>query len=219
MKESKLSDGLQAKVTNTELVEERRGQIVKTAIKLFSRQGFYKTTIQDIAREAGFSQGFIYQYFNSKEELLLYSLRVVLDSYENDIPPRLRGIHHPVDRLCATIAAFCSSVDAHRATTVLAYRSSKSLKPEMQKLVIADETRTNRHIREALDVCFNEGYMIEVNRDIMVYQCLMFAHSWALKSWVYRDKFTIDEYIQEGLKILVRPLLTPKGAEFWSKYY
>ncbi len=219
MTQAKLSDGIQTKVADANLVNKRRNEIAKTAIKLFSDQGFYKTSIQNIAQEAEFSQGFIYQYFNNKEELLLYALRVVLNAYENEVPPRLHGINHPVDRLCATIAAFCTSVDTHSEATVLAYRSTKSLSPELRKLLKADETHTNRHLRKAIDVCIDDGYMIEVNREIMVYQYLMYAHAWALKSWVYSDKMSLEEYIQEGFKILVSPFLTPKGATYWSKYY
>ena len=97
-------------------------------------------------------------------------------------------------------------MDTHSEATVLAYRSSKSLSPELRKLLKVDETHTNRHLRKAIDDCIDEGYMIEVSREIMVYQYLMYAHTWALKSWVYSDKMNLDIYIQEGLKILVKPL-------------
>ncbi|WP_096258785.1 TetR/AcrR family transcriptional regulator [Lebetimonas natsushimae] len=50
---------------------------MKTALKLFAKQGFYNTTIADIAKEMGMSVGNMYNYFPSKEslakELLLYS--------------------------------------------------------------------------------------------------------------------------------------------------
>ena len=39
-------------VTDPKLVGERREQIIRAAIKLFSEQGYYSTTIQHIAREA-----------------------------------------------------------------------------------------------------------------------------------------------------------------------
>ena len=42
---------VQALVTDPKLVEERRGQIVRAAVKLFSDEGYYTTTIQQIARE------------------------------------------------------------------------------------------------------------------------------------------------------------------------
>jgi AcrR family transcriptional regulator len=57
--------------------ETKKTQIMKTALKLFAKQGFYNTTIADIAKKMEMSVGNIYNYFPSKEslakELLLYS--------------------------------------------------------------------------------------------------------------------------------------------------
>lgn len=50
--------------------EERREQIMAAAVKLFARQGFARTTTKEIAQEAGLSEGTIYKYFASKQELL-----------------------------------------------------------------------------------------------------------------------------------------------------
>ena len=56
--------------------EERRESIIATALKLFAEQGFYVTTIPDIAAKVGMSVGNFYNYFNSKDvlakELILY---------------------------------------------------------------------------------------------------------------------------------------------------
>lgn len=50
--------------------EERREQILAAAVKLFARQGYARTTTKEIAREAGLSEGTIYKYFASKQDLL-----------------------------------------------------------------------------------------------------------------------------------------------------
>ncbi len=60
--------------------EERKLEIMKTALNLFAKRGFYNTTIADIAREMGMSVGNMYNYFPSKEslakELLIYTSKV-----------------------------------------------------------------------------------------------------------------------------------------------
>jgi TetR/AcrR family transcriptional regulator, transcriptional repressor of aconitase len=48
----------------------RRTQILKAAIACFSRQGFHRTTMQDIVRQSKLSPGAIYNYFASKEEII-----------------------------------------------------------------------------------------------------------------------------------------------------
>ena len=117
----KLPGHVASVVTDTRLVEERRGQILRAAVKLFSDKGYYTTTISQIAREAGVSTGLIYQYFGDKDDILLLSLKLVLETYEKEIPPRLEGIKHPLDRLCMALWAYCTIVDGLReAITLLA---------------------------------------------------------------------------------------------------
>ena len=53
----------------TKLPEERRKEIIDTAIKLFYEKGYEKTTISDIAKEINVAQGLCYRYFPSKEAL------------------------------------------------------------------------------------------------------------------------------------------------------
>ena len=60
--------------------EEKKLEIMKTALNLFAKNGFYNTTIADIAREMGMSVGNMYNYFPSKEslakELLMYTSKL-----------------------------------------------------------------------------------------------------------------------------------------------
>ena len=57
------------KVSQTHL-DARRQQILDAAIECFSRDGFHRTTMQDIVRQSGLSAGALYTYFNSKEEMI-----------------------------------------------------------------------------------------------------------------------------------------------------
>lgn len=45
-------------------------EILETALRLFTAQGYDETTIAQIAREAGVSQRTLFRYFGTKEELL-----------------------------------------------------------------------------------------------------------------------------------------------------
>lgn len=62
-----------------ELVDERRAQILRAALACLARKGYARTTMDDIAREAGLSKGAIYWYFPSKREMLLTMVREFLE--------------------------------------------------------------------------------------------------------------------------------------------
>src|SRR5262245_58299680 len=57
------------KVTQ-EHVDARRRQILSAALRCFAQDGFHRTTMQDIFREADLSPGAVYSYFTGKEELI-----------------------------------------------------------------------------------------------------------------------------------------------------
>jgi AcrR family transcriptional regulator len=54
-----------------EIRDEKRALIMAVALEHFANEGYFKTTIIHIARHAGISKGLMYNYFKSKEELLI----------------------------------------------------------------------------------------------------------------------------------------------------
>ncbi|MDG4657830.1 TetR/AcrR family transcriptional regulator [Ectobacillus antri] len=54
-----------------EYKERKRELLLESALQCFSEKGYYATTIDDIAAYSKTSKGFIYNYFNSKEELYI----------------------------------------------------------------------------------------------------------------------------------------------------
>lgn len=52
------------------LPSERSTQILDAAERSFARSGFHRTTMQDVAAEAGMSPGNLYRYFPSKDALV-----------------------------------------------------------------------------------------------------------------------------------------------------
>ena len=54
-----------------QLVEARRNQILDSAAAVFAEKGFHRATTKEIARRAGIAEGTIYNYFDSKDDLLI----------------------------------------------------------------------------------------------------------------------------------------------------
>ena len=53
------------------VVRARREQIVEAATRVFAEKGFRRATIREVAREAGISEGTIYNYFEDKDAILM----------------------------------------------------------------------------------------------------------------------------------------------------
>ena len=57
-------------IKRTEIMIDRREQILEAAMICFAKRGFHQTSMHDISAEAGISVGLIYRYFKNKEEVI-----------------------------------------------------------------------------------------------------------------------------------------------------
>lgn len=78
---------------------EKREEIIQTAIYFFGEKGYFSTSMQDIAKECGISKGTLYNFFESKEDLLVQvidsgyqkmmeNIRIV--DYDSSLTPKER---------------------------------------------------------------------------------------------------------------------------------
>ncbi len=212
-----LSDGVESLVTDPVLVAKRRGQILDAAVSLFSKQGYARTSVQQISKKAGVSIGLIYQYFGDKDDILFLALKLVLETYEKHIPPQLAGHEHPLAKLAAALRAYCTVVDSLREATVLAYRATRSLPLNRRIYIENAETRTNQMFRDVIKECANRKLINVPNLELLTYQYVHFSHAWALKQWAFSGRYDLDTYIQEGYKLLVEPFLSETGIRQWEE--
>lgn len=68
---------------------ERREQLLMVARGIFAERGFQSTTMDDIAKEAGFTKPILYQYFDSKtdlyREIVAQTAQKLLDSLQGAV--------------------------------------------------------------------------------------------------------------------------------------
>lgn len=60
-------------------------QILLNAIEVFAKKGLVGTKIRDIAQKAGFSQGFVYNYYKSKDEIFTKIVELAADGAGNSV--------------------------------------------------------------------------------------------------------------------------------------
>jgi len=77
----------------------RKLQIAEAAQKLFLHYGIKKTTISDIAREAGIGKGTVYLDFKSKEEILFYLAGRQFQKMAVVIQNEIQSIANPLERI------------------------------------------------------------------------------------------------------------------------
>ena len=75
-----------------EIRESKKKLIMDTALELFASEGFHTTPISKIAAAAGISKGLLYNYFDSKEDLIKTIIFNGLDNLSQYIDPNHDGV-------------------------------------------------------------------------------------------------------------------------------
>src|SRR5579862_4203780 len=73
--------------------------ILRSAIKVFARSGFFNSKVADIAREAGVADGTVYLYFKNKDDILVSIFNDVMDEALEVGRTRLAELDDPLEKL------------------------------------------------------------------------------------------------------------------------
>lgn len=205
--------GVRSYVGDVDLIRKRRSQITAASIKIFTRLGFHKATVRDVALNANVSVGSIYQYYGDKEDLLYLALREIVTAYKEKIPVALESLEDPLERFLAATRTYCRVHASSSAATVLAYRETASLTEEHRDTIKQLEVETNELIAQCVRDCIDCGVFRDIDVDVFTYQIVLFSHAWALKSWNLKKMMSMEAYIEYGLDILLTGVLTKHGVK------
>ncbi|MEX0365074.1 MAG: TetR/AcrR family transcriptional regulator [Ruegeria sp.] len=120
--------------------DQKRAQILKSAARVFAREGFDRASITQLARECGISKANIYHYYDSKDAILFD----ILETYLRELRDLIYGIEmdglSAAERLHKVVAeillAYQGVDDEHRVQT-----SGMSALPEDQQKLLRSYQR------------------------------------------------------------------------------
>ncbi len=79
--------------------EEKKGEILKAAMKVFAQRGVVKTKMVDIATASGIGKGTIYEYFRSKEDIFAEAFQLIFQGTEEKLGEILQEDLEPEEKL------------------------------------------------------------------------------------------------------------------------
>jgi TetR/AcrR family fatty acid metabolism transcriptional regulator len=78
---------------------EKRDRILRAAVKIFSRKGFFNSKVSEIARAAEVADGTIYLYFRNKDDLLISLFEEKMGEVVADVRRRIAVGGNALDKL------------------------------------------------------------------------------------------------------------------------
>jgi AcrR family transcriptional regulator len=103
---------------SAEHLANRRRQILDAAANCFARNGFHRTSMQDIVRASGLSAGLIYRYFAGKDDMIL----AIVDEWHTTRAAGLEAAGDPLDGYLDLLRAIASpEADQQRKLSMQAW--------------------------------------------------------------------------------------------------
>ena len=93
--------------------------ILRAAIKVFSRSGFFNSKVADVAREAGVADGTVYLYFKNKDDILVSIFNHVMDEALALGRKRLEEVSDPAEKLKRIVQAHLDRLGRDRDLAVV----------------------------------------------------------------------------------------------------
>src|SRR5712672_2474894 len=81
-----------ASVKSERKVQDRRAALVGAATKIFMKKGFHAATVREIGDAAGLTQGTIYNYVRSKDDILYLVCDEAITAYQDAVREALKGV-------------------------------------------------------------------------------------------------------------------------------
>ena len=78
---------------------EKRERILRAAVKIFSRKGFFNSKVSEIARAASVADGTIYLYFRNKDDLLISLFEEKMGEVVADVRRRIAAGGNALEKL------------------------------------------------------------------------------------------------------------------------
>ncbi len=193
-------------VKDQKLIETRRGQIVDAAVRLFTEKGFHKTTTREIANESGFSIGTLYEYIESKEDVLYLVCDAIHTQMEERLREELGTSGSGYERLKRAFEGFIRVIDQLDDKVLIIYQEIKSLPKEPMKYVLNREQEITGIFEKIIQRGIEDGSIQLEERyiNLLAHNIAVLGEMWTFRRWALRKQYSLEEYVEKQTELLLR---------------
>ena len=141
--------------------EKRREQLMKATIRSVAKRGFAETTMADVTREAGLSQGIVNLHFRSKDRLFEETLRYLSDEYETACYKAMANAgSSAADKLRALVNLdFSAKVcDRKKLAVWFAFWGAVKSRPTYLQICAKNDRRYEKMVSDLCQEIIDEGH-------------------------------------------------------------
>jgi len=196
---------------------EEQTKIIEHTEEKFFRDGFYKTTMDEIASELRMSKKTIYKFFPSKDDLVHAIAKFFMNRMKNTILPALNSDKNAIEKLGDLIKILAKASEKISAVRM------EELKRHYPSLWIEiDNFRTEMmfgNITRVIDQGKKEGLFADYPTNIIMNVLVASVRSIVNPDFIMNNNYSIIEAARYAFKIVISGILTDKGKKEFNKSF
>jgi TetR/AcrR family transcriptional regulator, cholesterol catabolism regulator len=178
----------------------RREDVIRVATRLFAAQGYYATTLDQIAEEIGITKPALYYYITNKEDILRTIINKMLEPMQEVVDVGKSGIH-PREKIRKIIKILVKSATESKETTLLAFEQANILPKRSRDALRRRQKEVERTVMQVLKEGIEQGCFV-VSDVKMAGFTILAASNW-LYHWYHPEgKMTPLEIADHCIKLL-----------------
>ena len=190
---------VKTRIKNPKLIDLRRKQIIDGAIKVFTAKGFHAATVREIAEEAGLTMGSLYNYINTKEDIIYFVYDYITKVLRDEVKEAIADMTNPEERLKTALRQNLNSIYENQDAVMFIYKASTFLDKESLYEVLTRETEYIELFEDLLRDYFGEMQVdaarIRLAADLLTYIPVIVT----FRRWSLRRRFESMDIVMKGI--------------------
>ncbi len=188
--------------------------ILRAAIKVFARSGFFNSKVADVAREAGVADGTVYLYFKNKDDILVSIFNHVMEEALARGRASLAEIDDPVEKLKRVIKRHLERFEDDRDLAVVFQVELRSSSKFMEQFSATKVTEYLELIRTAIDEGQKRGVFRQGLNTKIVAKVLFGALDEMVTNWVLtRRRYSLTAMADQIVDIIFNGITEREQGE------
>lgn len=179
---------------NQKMREERQQVLLASALELFAENGYFATKISDIAKHARISQGSLYHYYRSKEEIFIALIGSAFDKM-NQAAKQLNALPlSPAEKIKKSFADMLAQIESEDSFSnyfmLIAQATASDATPEgVKKIIRAKQNTPYEVLSDIMETGQKDGSIVKADPDELATLFWVIIKGLALHKSAFGKKF------------------------------
>lgn len=190
-------------------------KIIEYSKEVFIKNGFYKITMEEIAKGLRISKKTIYKHFPSKNSLVDAAIKIFQQNIKSKMIKRVNQEENAILKIKAVTEVFAEL--SLRLNEKMLY-DLQTHRPELWDNIEAFRNKLITNIWEKIiNQGKKEGFIIDRPNEIIVTVIYSAVRSVINPTFLLNNNYSINEAFRITFELLIKGLLTPKGLKVYNK--